>query len=140
MIETGLRDRVVIVTGAAAGIGRATAMRFAQEGALVAAWDVKADGSELLLRELEAAGGRALFHAVNVADAEAVEAAAREVADRWGRIDVLVNNAGIVRDAQLVKVKDGELAGRMSDEAWEAGDRCQPHAASSTAPARWRPT
>lgn len=120
MIETGLKDKVVIVTGAAAGIGRATALRFAGEGALVAAWDVAEGEAELVLRELEAAGGRALFHKVDVAKVDEVEAATAEVVSRWGRVDVLVNNAGIVRDGQLVKWKDGEVVSRMSDEAWEA--------------------
>ncbi|MCG6963825.1 MAG: 3-oxoacyl-ACP reductase FabG [Acidobacteria bacterium] len=120
MIETGLKDKVVIVTGAAAGIGRATAQRFAGEGALVAAWDVAEGEAELVLRELEAAGGRALFHKVDVAKVDEVEAATAEVVSRWGRVDVLVNNAGIVRDGQLVKWKDGEVVSRMSDEAWEA--------------------
>ncbi len=120
MIETGLANRIVIVTGAAAGIGRATALRFAREGSLVAAWDVADGASELLLRELEAAGGRAMFHKVDVSKADEVDSAAAEVVSRWGRIDVLVNNAGIVRDSQLVKLKDGEVVSRMGDEAWEA--------------------
>jgi 3-oxoacyl-[acyl-carrier protein] reductase len=119
MIETGLKDKAVIVTGGAAGIGRATAERFAREGCLVAVWDVTEGAAETLLRELEAAGGRALFHAVNVADATQVEAATAEVISRWGRIDVLVNNAGIVRDAQLVKVKDGQVVSRMTDQQFQ---------------------
>jgi 3-oxoacyl-[acyl-carrier protein] reductase len=109
MIETGLKDKVVIVTGAAAGIGRATAERFVAEGCKVAAWDVN-----------EAPESAGVFQKVNVADASEVEAAVTEVVDRWGSIDVLVNNAGIVRDAQLVKYKNGEVVSQMTDEAWEA--------------------
>ena len=120
MKETGLRGKVVIVTGAAAGIGRATARRFAEEGARVAAWDVSPAASAALLEELRPAGGEGLFARVDVTDAASVEAAAQQVVDRWKRIDVLVNNAGILRDAQLVKWKDGAVADRMSDAAFDA--------------------
>ncbi len=119
-IETGLQGKVVIVTGAAAGIGRATARRFAQEGARVAAWDVSEDRAEELVHELEGAGGQGFFTKVNVADSGAVATAVAALVARWGRIDVLVNNAGIVRDAQLVKVKDGAVVSTMTDEAWDA--------------------
>ena len=119
-IETGLKNKVVIVTGAAAGIGRATARRFAREGARVAAWDVNAAGADQLVAELKAAGGDARFDAVNVADGAAVAAAADALIRAWSRIDVLINNAGIVRDAQLIRWRDGEVAGTMTDEAWEA--------------------
>jgi 3-oxoacyl-[acyl-carrier protein] reductase len=120
MIETGLKDKVVIVTGAAAGIGRATALRFAEEGCRVAAWDVNDSVADEVISELEAAGGSGSFQRVNVAEAEEVEAAVAEIVERWGGIDVLVNNAGILRDAQLVKYKDGQVASTMSDEQWDA--------------------
>ena len=120
MIETGLAGKSVIVTGARAGIGRATALRFAAEGARVAAWDVRAEGSEELLAELSAAGGEGLFRAVDVTDGPAVEEAVAEVVERWGGIDVLINNAGIVRDAQLVKWRGGEAVDSMSDEVFDA--------------------
>ena len=110
MIETGLHDKVVIVTGAAAGIGNATARRFAQEGCRVASWDVR-DGEPT-------PGG--LFRKVDVTNATSVEAGVEEVMAQWGAVHVLVNNAGIVRDGQLVKFKDGALTGMMSDEQFDS--------------------
>jgi 3-oxoacyl-[acyl-carrier protein] reductase len=76
----------------------------------VASWDVKDGQPE--------PGG--IFQKVDVTDARSVEAAAGEAAARWDAIDVLVNNAGILRDGQLVKYKDGALAGSMSDEQFDA--------------------
>jgi 3-oxoacyl-[acyl-carrier protein] reductase len=110
MIETGLQDKVVIVTGAGAGIGKATARRFAEEGCRVASWDV---------REAEPVPG-GLFRKVDVTDAAQVEAAVEEVMARWGAVHVLVNNAGIIRDGQLIKYKDGALTGMMSDEQFDS--------------------
>ncbi len=110
MIETGLNGKVVIVTGGAAGIGRETARAFAAEGCRLAIWDI-GDG--------EAPEG-GIFQTVDVSDSAAVDAAASEVAERLGGIDVLVNNAGIVRDAQLVKWKDGEVVATMTDEQFDS--------------------
>lgn len=110
MIETGLRDKVVIVTGGAAGIGKATARRFAQEGCRVASWDVKDGTAE--------EGG--IFQRVDTSNSTAVDAAVKEVVSRWGAVHVLVNNAGILRDGQLVKYKDGAVAGIMTDEQFDA--------------------
>ncbi|MCX6628784.1 MAG: 3-oxoacyl-ACP reductase FabG [Candidatus Solibacter sp.] len=109
-METGLKGKVVIVTGGASGIGLATARRFALEGCRVASWDVK-DG------EAQEYG---IFQRVDVTSAASVESAVEEAAARLGTVYVLVNNAGILRDGQLVKYKDGALAGVMSDEQFDA--------------------
>ena len=120
MILRGLKDKVVIVTGAAAGIGWATALRFSEEGCRVAAWDLDASAETKILSELGAKQDRGSFRKTDVADAADVETAVSQVVERWGRIDVLINNAGIVRDDQLVKTKGGEVVKVMSDEVFDA--------------------
>jgi 3-oxoacyl-[acyl-carrier protein] reductase len=120
MRETGLRNRVVIVTGGGAGIGRATALRFAEEGSRVAIWDIDESAAESVRLQVAALGSEGLARCVDVTRADSIDAGVREVLERWGRIDVLVNNAGIVRDAQLVRWKDGAVTGTMSDEAFDA--------------------
>jgi 3-oxoacyl-[acyl-carrier protein] reductase len=118
--ESGLRGKVVVITGAVAGIGRATAMRFAEEGARIAAWDVSDKAAPQLQSAIHWAGGEAYFQTVDVTRADEVAAAAQAVVERWGRIDVLVNNAGIVRDAQLVKWNGGSPESIMSEEVWDS--------------------
>lgn len=120
MKDTGLNGKVVLVTGASAGIGRATARRFASEGCRVAAWDVNDAGRGALLQELSSLGGEALFRKTNVCDSQDVEAAVQEIVARWGAVDVLINNAGITRDSQLIRWKDGTVAGTMTDDAFDA--------------------
>jgi 3-oxoacyl-[acyl-carrier protein] reductase len=104
------------VTGGAAGIGRATALRFAQGGYAVSVWDVDEAGAAALVPALQAAGAPdAEGRKVDVTDSAAVEKAVAEVVARFGRVDALVNNAGIVRDSQLVKWKEGVVASTMTD-------------------------
>jgi 3-oxoacyl-[acyl-carrier protein] reductase len=110
LIETGLKDKIVIVTGASSGIGKATARRFAQEGCKVASWDVQEGSPE----------ENGIAQQVDVTDTRAVTEAVNQVAERWGAIHVLVNNAGILRDGQLVKFKEGLTAGEMTDEQFDS--------------------
>ena len=114
------RQKVVVITGAGAGIGRATALRFAEEGARIAAWDVSANAAPQLESAIKWAGGESDFRVVDVTYASAVESATTAVVDRWGRIDVLINNAGIVRDAQLVKWNGGNPESIMSEDVWDS--------------------
>lgn len=118
--ESGLRGKVVVITGAGAGIGRATAMRFAEEGAKIAAWDVSSKAAAQLESAIKWAGGEGCFQAVNVTSPDDIATATQGVLDRWQRIDVLINNAGIVRDAQLVKWNGAGPESIMSEEMWDS--------------------
>ena len=113
------KDKVTVVTGGANGIGRSVAEQFAKDGARVAIWDLADEAGEKLAREINDRNEVALYRHVNVTQAEDVDAAVEELVGEWGKIDILINNAGILRDSQLVKVKDGETQKRMSDEMFD---------------------
>ncbi len=101
-----VRGKVVIITGAGRGIGRATALLLAAAGAQVAVVDREAGLAEAVATEIERAGGLALAVPTDVARRAQVEHMAKHVHDHWGRIDVLINNAGVTADAQLAKLTD----------------------------------
>lgn len=105
-----LKDKVCLITGGAMGIGRATAEKFIEEGARVVICDMNEAAGAQTAAELGCE-----FHKVNVTDRQAVQAWVDAVAAKHGRVDVLVNNAGIVRDARLVVVKDGQLVKQLSE-------------------------
>lgn len=106
-----LKDKVAIVTGAGHGIGKATALAFAREGARVAAVDINLAGAEATVAEITARDGIGLAIQVDVSQAASVEAMVETVLAWAGRVDVLLNNAGITRDARLVK---------MTEQQWDS--------------------
>jgi 3-oxoacyl-[acyl-carrier protein] reductase len=106
---TGTPDpRVAIVTGAARGIGAATARRLAADGLLVAALDLQAEAAEATVDAIRAAGGRGLAVAADVSDAEQVDQAVARIAEQLGPPTVLVNNAGVTRDNLLFKMTESD--------------------------------
>lgn len=109
-----LKDKVCLITGGAAGIGKATAIRFAEAGANVILCDVDVEKGGQVAAEV---GGE--FHKVNVADRQGVQEWVDAVIEKHGRVDVLVNNAGVLRDGLLVKVKDGELVKQMPESDFD---------------------
>ncbi|WP_018620195.1 beta-ketoacyl-ACP reductase [Spirosoma luteum] len=104
-----LADKVAIITGAARGIGQKAAEVFCREGAIVIIWDVLAEG-ETTAQQLREQGFRCEFNPVSTTDVATIETTAQAVHDRYGRIDILINNAGITRDKSLLK---------MSFEEWQ---------------------
>nr|WP_293833942.1 3-oxoacyl-ACP reductase FabG [uncultured Arsenicibacter sp.] len=98
-----LENKVAIITGGARGIGKAAAEVFTREGATVIIWDMLDEG-EQTAGTLREAGFQAEFVKISVTDVPALEAAARDVVERYGRIDILINNAGITRDRTLLKM------------------------------------
>ena len=108
---SNLKGKVAIVTGAARGIGAEIAKKLAAAGADVAVCDLKAEWCEETVKAVEALGARALAVGVNVAESAEVDACVKDVISRLGRVDIMVNNAGITKDGLLM---------RMSDADWDA--------------------
>jgi len=105
----GLQDKVVIITGAASGIGKAAALRFAEEGANIVVADF-ADGT-VVVNEVIEKGVKAIYTQVDVTDPDSVKKMVDKTVAVFGKVDVLINNAGITKDAMMKK---------MTKEAWDA--------------------
>jgi 3-oxoacyl-[acyl-carrier protein] reductase len=106
-----LEDRVALITGGAAGIGKATAIRFAEEGAKVIISDINREAGEAFAAENETIR----FYQVDISDRQAVKEWVDGVVVETGRIDILVNNAGVLRDGMLVKYKEGAVVSQMAE-------------------------
>jgi len=104
-----LKDKVAIVTGGGSGIGEATAVKFAREGAKVAVCDINLAACERVVKSIADRGGTALAFHLDVTDKGSVASMVGAVMNAWGRVDTLVNNAGIVQDAQLKKMTDEQF-------------------------------
>jgi 3-oxoacyl-[acyl-carrier protein] reductase len=115
-----LNDKTVVVTGGARGIGKAIAMAFADKGARIALLDVNQADLDATCTEFATRGVTVSGHALNVAKEDQVVATFDAVVAEHGSLDVVVNNAGIIKDSLLVKVKDGNVVHKMSHEQWQA--------------------
>jgi 3-oxoacyl-[acyl-carrier protein] reductase len=99
-----LAGKVSIITGGAQGIGLATALKFSREGAIVVVCDIRQAAVDAAVAQCQEAGAKALGRVVDVTQREMVDAMVQQVLNQFGRIDVLVNNAGITQDARLQKM------------------------------------
>ena len=124
-----LKDKVCIITGAAQGIGAATAEKFAREGAIVIVCDRRADAIDAVVGRCQAIGAQAASFVVDVTQRAQIDAMVDAVHERFGRIDVLVNNAGITKDARLVKMTHEQF-----DAVIDVNLRGVFHAAQAVAP------
>lgn len=105
-----LENKIAVITGGADGIGKATALRFAAEGATTIIWDMNIEKGNETVSEIVTTGGRAIFMKVNTASYAEVEAATKQSVELYGKIEILINNAGITRDSSLKK---------MTPEIWQ---------------------
>lgn len=105
-----LEGKTAVITGGAQGIGKATVIKFIEEGANVAVWDLDETKGNELAAKFNKEAQKVAFYKVNVADGEAVKTSMKKVIDEFGQVDILINNAGITKDATLKK---------MTAEQWQ---------------------
>ena len=115
-----VEQSVIAITGAGGGLGAAMARRFAAQGARLALLDYRPETLEDLVSGLDADAQNTLVLPCDVSKESDVDDAFKKIGDHFGGLDVLVNNAGILRDALTLKFRDGELVSRMSLEDWQA--------------------
>ena len=115
-----ITGKTIVITGAGRGLGRAMALEFAARGAQLALIDVTEDGLTQTVRDCAAAGSVVRSYRCNVTQEDAIVATMDAIVRDFGRLDVLINNAGIVKDGLLVKVKDGVVVGKMGLDQWNA--------------------
>ncbi len=114
-----LKDKVALITGGAGGIGRATALRFAKEGACIVVTDMDEAGLNETAKLVNDGGGKALAVGGSVTNRADMQKVVDAAVSNFKRLDILINNAGINKDALAVRVKDGEVK-MMSDDQWDA--------------------
>lgn len=105
-----LENKIAIITGGGSGIGKATALKFAEQGAHVMIWDISDDRGKEVAQQITNYGGKAEFFHVDTTHKSHIESAAQSIFNTYGHIDILINNAGITKDATLLK---------MTDEQWD---------------------
>lgn len=105
-----LENKIAVITGGAMGIGKTTVEKFVKEGAAVTIWDVDEKNGKEFTSQLKLNGFNVFFKKVNVANHQEIDKAVKEVVERFGRIDILINNAGITKDSTLKK---------MTQEQWQ---------------------
>ncbi|MEK7440307.1 MAG: 3-oxoacyl-ACP reductase FabG [Chloroflexota bacterium] len=114
-----LQNKVALITGGAGGIGRATALRFAKEGACIVVTDMDEAGLNETAKMVNDGGGKAIAVAGSVTNRADMQKVVDAAVSNFKRLDILINNAGINKDALAVRVKDGEVK-MMSDDQWDA--------------------
>ncbi len=105
-----LGNKVAVITGGAQGIGKAAVKRFAEEGAVIIIWDINEGKANAVIEELKSISKEIEFQKVNVTSLESVTEAANKIVQKHKKIDILINNAGITRDASFIK---------MTEEQWK---------------------
>jgi 3-oxoacyl-[acyl-carrier protein] reductase len=115
-----LTNQVIAITGAAQGLGRAMAQEFAKQGAHIALLDRQMDRLEVAVAELESLGVKAQAYQVDVSDEQQVEGCFAKITEDFGRLNGLINSAGIMRDGMLLKVKEGKVVDKMSHQQFQS--------------------